>query len=68
MLKPVDDPFREVVLELLAAAPRGLRKADVMSEAAARGLQVRLALHLFSECQCQLCLTLACTYMCMLLS
>ena len=36
VLKPVDEPFRAVVLDLLAQSASGIRKADVMSEAAVR--------------------------------
>ena len=41
VLKPKDDPFRYMVLELLEASKNGIRKADVMHEAGIRGLVVK---------------------------
>ena len=41
VLKPEDEPFRQLVLELLQASKGGVRRADVMKAATAQGLSVK---------------------------
>jgi hypothetical protein len=41
LLQPEDDPFRAMVLQLLERSAHGIRKADVMAEAAMLGLAVK---------------------------
>lgn len=41
MLKPQEEPFRGMLLQLLESSNNGIRKADVMQQAAIRGLVVK---------------------------
>jgi hypothetical protein len=41
VLKPEGEPLRQLVLDLLQAQTQGIRRADVLSRAKARGIMVK---------------------------